>query len=67
MPCPHRRRAHVGQLAPETCAAWLGELQHGRSRSLDAPSWLWDAMVDLVGAHESAYLQHRRRFALEAA
>ncbi len=60
-------RAHVRQFASETCAAWLGDLQHGRSRSLDAPSWLWDAVVDLVGARESAYLQHCRRFALEAA
>jgi uncharacterized protein (DUF2252 family) len=46
---------------------WLGELQRNRSKTLDTPSWLWNSVVDLVSAHEAAYLQHCRRYALFAA
>jgi uncharacterized protein (DUF2252 family) len=60
-------RAHARQLDHATKAKWLAELQRDRSRSLDAPSWLWNAVVDLAGVHESAYLQHCRRYAMEAA
>jgi uncharacterized protein (DUF2252 family) len=60
-------RAHARQLTPDSRATWLDELQRGRSKSLDAPSWLWNAVVDLVGTHETAYLQHCRRYALRAA
>ena len=35
-------------------------------KSLEAPSWLWNSVVDLVAAHEAAYLQHCRRYALDA-
>ena len=31
---------------------WLKELQRNRSKTLDAPSWLWHSVVDLVAAHE---------------
>lgn len=41
-------------------------VQPHRSASLDAPPWLWTSIVDLVGAHEPAYLDPCRRFALEA-
>jgi uncharacterized protein (DUF2252 family) len=60
-------RAHARQLTADTRGAWLADLQRNRSKSLDAPSWLWNAVVDLVGAHEAAYLQHCRRYALQAA
>jgi uncharacterized protein (DUF2252 family) len=30
----------------------------------DAPSWLWNSVVDLVAAHEAAYLNHCRRYAI---
>ncbi len=30
-------------------AHWLAELQRNRSKSLDAPSWLWNSVVELVG------------------
>lgn len=30
------------------------------------PSWPWEAVVDLVAVHERAYLEHCRRYALEA-
>ena len=59
-------RAHVRQMAPDTRAIWHKELQRNRSRSLDAPSWLWSSIVELIGTHESAYLEHCRRYALQA-
>ena len=60
-------RAHSRQLDATQRASWLAELQKDRSRSLDAPSWLWNSVVDLVGAHEAAYLEHCRRYAMESA
>ena len=56
-------RGHARQLSTSDREAWIGELQRNRSKSLDAPAWLWSSVVDLVGAHESAYLEHCRRYA----
>jgi uncharacterized protein (DUF2252 family) len=58
-------RGHARQLDATDRKQWLGELQRNRSKSLDAPSWLWNSVVDLVAAHEAAYLQHCRRYAVE--
>ncbi len=33
--------------------------------TLDAPSWLWSAIVELIQGHEAAYLDHCRRYALQ--
>jgi uncharacterized protein (DUF2252 family) len=44
---------------------WLNDLQHNRSKSLDAPSWLWISIVDLLADHERAYLEHCRKYALQ--
>jgi uncharacterized protein (DUF2252 family) len=60
-------RAHSRQLTPADRKKWLLELQRDRSKSLDAPSWLWNSVVDLVAAHEGAYLEHCRRYALAEA
>ncbi len=57
-------RGHARQLSASDRKQWLGELKRNRSKSLDAPSWLWNGVVDLVGTHESAYLEHCRRYAL---
>lgn len=58
-------RAHARQMSATERKAWLGELQRNRSQTLDAPSWLWRAVVDLVASHEAAYLEHCRRYALQ--
>ena len=58
---------HARQLGLDDRKDWLAELQRNRSKTLDAPSWLWNSVADLVGLHESAYLQHCRRYALDAA
>lgn len=58
-------KAHAGQLDAGTRRAWLTELQKSRSRSADAPSWLWRSMVELLVRHEAEYLEHCRRYALD--
>jgi len=60
-------RAHARQMDGETRHKWLAELSRQRSKTLDAPSWLWSSVVELLGTHEAAYLHHCRRFALEPA
>jgi uncharacterized protein (DUF2252 family) len=57
-------RGHARQLDPGGRKQWAAELRRGRTKSLDAPSWLWESVVDLVAAHEAAYLEHCRRYAL---
>jgi uncharacterized protein (DUF2252 family) len=57
-------RAHARQLQEAERKNWLAELQRNRSKSLDAPNWLWTSVVDLVSAHEAAYLNHCRRHAM---
>jgi uncharacterized protein (DUF2252 family) len=58
-------RAHARQFDGEHLRSWQAEMHTRRSRTIDAPSWLWKAVVDLVGTHERAYLEHCRRYALE--
>ncbi len=60
-------RAHRRQMDSAASKAWLAELTRHRTKTLDAPSWLWRALVQLVGLHEHAYLEHCRRYALAAA
>jgi uncharacterized protein (DUF2252 family) len=57
--------AHARQMTQEQRQAWKQTLQKNRRTGLDAPPWLWTSVVDLVGAHERAYLDHCRRFALD--
>ena len=59
-------RAHARQMDAATKARWLAELARNRSSSLDAPFWLWSAIVELIQSHEAAYLNHCRRYALQA-
>jgi uncharacterized protein (DUF2252 family) len=59
-------RAHARQMDAATKASWLAELARNRSKSLDAPFWLWSAIVELIQSHEAAYLNHCRRYALQA-
>ncbi|MFY8221602.1 MAG: DUF2252 family protein [Pirellulales bacterium] len=59
-------KAHARQLDEPTRKAWQEELSGHRSKTLDAPSWLWASVVDLLATHEKAYLEHCRRYAMEA-
>jgi uncharacterized protein (DUF2252 family) len=60
-------RAQGRQMDKATRDAWRTELANARTASLDAPSWLWSSVVELVSIHEAAYLDHCRRFALSEA
>ena len=58
--------AHARQLDRQQREEWRHKLIGERSGDLDAPSWLWRSIIELAGAHETAYLEHCRRFALAA-
>jgi uncharacterized protein (DUF2252 family) len=60
-------RSHGRQMSPEVRLAWSRDLDQNRSRTLDAPSWLWRSVVELVSLHEAAYLDHCRLYALDTA
>ena len=57
-------RAHARQMAEPERDRWSAELRKNHTRTLDAPSWLWSSVVELIGTHERSYLEHCRRFAL---
>jgi uncharacterized protein (DUF2252 family) len=56
-------KAHARQMDAATRKSWCNELNRHRSKSLEAPSWLWTSVVSLIGAHEIAYLEHCRKYA----
>jgi uncharacterized protein (DUF2252 family) len=60
-------RAHARQLEPAAQRAWRGELIARHSKDLEAPHWLWTALLELISIHERAYLEHCRRYALTSA
>lgn len=57
-------KAHVRQIDAAGRKHWRAELNRNRSKSLDVPSWMWKAVVELVASHEAGYLEHCRRYAL---
>ena len=60
-------RAHARQMGDAQRRDWLKLLRSSHARSLDAPGWLWNGVVELVALHEAAYLEHCRRYALDDA
>ena len=56
--------AHARQMDSATRSAWRDELGIQRSKTLDAPSWLWASVVELLVSHERSYLEHCRRHAM---
>jgi uncharacterized protein (DUF2252 family) len=60
-------KAHSRQMDAQTRTEWQKDLQRNRSSSLDAPTWLWTSIVELLADHERAYLEHCRKYALEHA
>jgi uncharacterized protein (DUF2252 family) len=59
-------RAHGRQMDEATRLGWRDELGRRWPKGLDAPFWLWGSVVDLISLNEVAYLEHCRRYALEA-
>jgi uncharacterized protein (DUF2252 family) len=58
-------RAHARQMDQAERRHWAGDLARGHTGSLEAPSWLWASLVELVGLHEAAYLDYCRSYALQ--
>jgi uncharacterized protein (DUF2252 family) len=57
-------KAHARQMDSATRREFRRSLRSRRSKRLNAPSWLWSSVVDLAAAHEAAYLEHCRNYAL---
>jgi uncharacterized protein (DUF2252 family) len=53
-------RAHASQMDGGTRHEWLAMLAVRHPQSLDAPSWLWKSVVELLASHEAGYLEHCR-------
>ena len=60
-------KAHARQMDTPTRERWTKELERHRSKTLDAPNWLWTSVVALLGKHEVAYLEHCRKYANQTA
>jgi uncharacterized protein (DUF2252 family) len=57
-------KAHARQMDAATRKDFGATFKVRKSAPLDAPSWLWSSVVELASAHEVAYLEHCRRYAL---
>lgn len=60
-------KAHGRQMPAEARRDLLAQLGRAQSSQLDAPGWLWASVVELMGIHERAYLEHCRLHALKTA
>jgi uncharacterized protein (DUF2252 family) len=60
-------RAHGRQMTASQRKSWRRELERAHPANLEAPSWLWSSVVELLGIHERAYLDHCRMYALARA
>jgi uncharacterized protein (DUF2252 family) len=56
--------AHARQLSDEQRLNWLQRITRRQDSKLEAPSWLWQSVVQLAASHEAGYLEHCRRYAL---
>jgi uncharacterized protein (DUF2252 family) len=52
--------AHGRQMRPDERRDWCKELRRNRAKALNAPSWLWRSVVDLLLEHQRGYLEHCR-------
>ena len=52
--------AQARQLRATERRQWRRELTFARGKSVEAPIWLWRSVADLIGIHETAYLDHCR-------
>jgi uncharacterized protein (DUF2252 family) len=57
-------KAHARQMDAATRREFSASFRRSRAARLNAPSWLWSSVVELASAHEAAYLEHCRRYAL---
>jgi uncharacterized protein (DUF2252 family) len=57
-------KAHARQMDAATRREFATSFKRRKAARIDAPSWLWSSVVELASVHETAYLEHCRRFAL---
>jgi uncharacterized protein (DUF2252 family) len=57
-------KAHSRQMDASTRREFAASFNLRRGARLNAPSWLWSSVVELASAHEAAYLEHCRLYAL---
>lgn len=57
-------KAHARQMTAAGRRAWLGKLKKSLEKGARGGDWLWESVVELVAAHEVAYLEHCRRYAV---
>ena len=57
-------KAHARQMDAATRKEFRATFKSRSGSRLEAPSWLWSGVVELISAHEAAYLEHCRRYAL---
>jgi uncharacterized protein (DUF2252 family) len=57
-------KAHARQMDATTRKEFANTFTVRKTARLDAPSWLWSSVVELASAHEAAYLEHCRSYAL---
>jgi uncharacterized protein (DUF2252 family) len=57
-------KAHARQMDAATRREFSSSFRKRKADQLNAPSWLWSSVVELAAAHEAAYLEHCRRYAL---
>ena len=60
-------QGHARQMDTLAKQKWREELKRHRNAKLDAPSWLWSSIVELLVSHEGEYLEHCRKYAMEPA
>jgi uncharacterized protein (DUF2252 family) len=57
-------KAHARQMDSATRREFAASFKRRKAAQLNAPSWLWSSVVELASAHEAAYLEHCRQYAL---
>jgi uncharacterized protein (DUF2252 family) len=57
-------KAHARQMNRATRKDFAASFESKKAARLNAPSWLWSSVVELSSAHDAAYLEHCRRYAL---
>jgi uncharacterized protein (DUF2252 family) len=57
-------KAHARQMDASTRREFASSFNQRKAAQLNAPSWLWSSVVELASAHEAAYLEHCRIYAL---
>jgi uncharacterized protein (DUF2252 family) len=59
-------KAHARQMDASDRREFASSFYQRKAGRMNAPSWLWSSVVELASAHEAAYLEHCRLYALDA-